>query len=107
MSFDVWDLLRHHLFPSFQRSPSMQRNSPAEQAAENLRPTQPESPADTAGGFSSRSRRAFLGGGALVTAGAIVGLTGGEAQAEGGHHISTATQFRAIQEHENAHVKFV
>ena len=86
----------------------MQRNSRAEQTADNLRPTQPEPPADTAGGFSSRSRRAFLGGGALATAGAIVGLTGGEAQADGGdHHISTATQFRAIQQHENDHVKFV
>jgi hypothetical protein len=87
----------------------MQPNSPAEQTAEKLRPTQPESPADTAGGFSSRSRRMFLGGGALATAGAIVGLTGGEAQAADGgdHHISTARQFRAIQDHENAHVKFV
>jgi hypothetical protein len=83
----------------------MQPNSPAEQAADNLRPTQPESPADT---FSSRSRRAFLGGGALAAAGAIVGLTGGEAQADDrDHHISTARQFRAIQAHENDHVKFV
>jgi hypothetical protein len=85
----------------------MLRNSPGEQSAENLRPTQPESPADTAGGFSSRSRRAFLGGGALAAAGAIVVLTEGETQAGGGEHIQTAKQFKAIQEHENAHVKFV
>jgi hypothetical protein len=86
----------------------MQRNSPAVQNAENLRPTQPEPPADTAGGFSSRSRRAFLGGGALAAAGAIVGLTGGEAQADGGDRdISTARQFRAIQNHENDHVQFL
>jgi hypothetical protein len=86
----------------------MQRNTLAEQRAENLRPVQPEPPADPAGGPSSRSRRAFLGGGALAAAGAVVGLTGGEARAQGGggRH-TTALQFRGIQKHENAHVAFL
>jgi len=86
----------------------MRRNSPAKQAAENPHSTQPEPPADAAGWFAPRSRRAFLGGGALAAAGAVVGLTKVEARAEdGGHRASTAKQFRGIQKHENDHVAFL
>ena len=73
----------------------MQRNSPDKQTGDTPRPTQP----------GSRSRRAFLGGGALAVAGAVVGLSGGQAQAAPGS--STARQFRGIQQHENSHVEFL
>ena len=73
----------------------MQRNSPDKQTGDTPSPTQP----------GSRSRRAFLGGGALAVAGAVVGLSGGQAQAAPGS--STARQFRGIQQHENSHVEFL
>jgi len=82
----------------------MQRNSPDKQTGDTPRPTQPESPANTAGRTVSRSRRAFLGGGALAAAGAF-GLSGGQAQAAS--RSSTARQFRGIQQHENSHVAFL
>jgi hypothetical protein len=85
----------------------MSSHSTAEQTAENLCPSQaqPEPPADTAGQFSSRNRRAFLVAG-VASAGALVGLPGGEARAGGGGR-EAATQFRGIQKHENTHVKFL
>ena len=84
----------------------MSRHSTPEQTAENLSPrrTQPEPTAETADRASSRSRRAFLLGGAAA-AGALVALPAGEAQARNG--ISVADQFRGIQRHENAHVAFL
>src|SRR5262249_49822435 len=95
-----------NIFFIARRSPVMSRHSTPEQTAENLSPrrTQPEPTAGTADRASSRSRRAFLLGGAAA-AGALVALPAGEAQARNG--ISVADQFRGIQRHENAHVAFL